>query len=373
MKRIISLILALSMLFACLFIAGCSGKSYQPLITYGTKSISVNMFTYLLSQAKTMALYTLMGQTTDAPEAWDTDTGKLLADYIKEDAVSTAMSVVYYAQMAEENGISLTEEDKKQIQDNLDTLVESHGSKNALNTAMASYGVNYDIIKEYFTLQLLAQKGMSFVLGENGTHPITNDDYLEYYNENFATLRHISLNNINKLADTGKTTVLTDDEKAAVEKKADDIMLSVASGDDLSVFAADSNDALMEAYPDGLTIPLLPDMLYQLAYTAEQEGTFNVFGLYYYLLTNVEGFNDTAKTLSQGEVKRMDTQKGIYILQKMPLNMEMFELYKEIMIANATLEPIKTKQLIKSLESEFVVDQATLDTFTVKGATTMPL
>ncbi|MBE6688915.1 MAG: hypothetical protein E7588_06520 [Ruminococcaceae bacterium] len=369
MKRIISCILALVMVLSAVLLAGCSsGEKYQPLITYGTRSVSTNMFGYILSQAKTMALYSL-GQTADAPEVWETDGGKILADYITEDAVSTAMSLVYYASAADAAGEKLTEEDVKKTEENLEALMTGYNvNKSGLNSIMANYGVNYDILKEYYSLQQLAAKGKSYVLGEGGSYPITDRDYLDYYNKNYVTLRHLNLNNINKVGANGKEVLLTDEEKAQVEAQAASIEAGLAAGQQLSEFAALSTDALLEAYPDGLTLPTENNILYAMAYAAEQEkSAFNVFGLYYYLLNNVEGFAETALAGEMGKVTRMDTDKGIFFVEKMPLNQDMFPLYKEIMKEDGSLEPIKTKELMKAKESEFVIDTATLDTFTVKG------
>lgn len=369
MKRTLAFLMALVMLSACAVMTGCSGKEkYQPLISYGDKSVSVNMFTYILSSAKTVALYSL-GQSADVPEMWDTEGGKMFADYIMEDALKTSMSMVYYAATAEAYGETLTQEDKKEIEDTLNSLMQSYNvNKSGFNKMMAAYGVNYDILKEYYQLQYLAQKGKSYVLGEKGTHPITDEDYREYYNQNYITLRHLNLNNINKVGANGKEVILTDEEKAAVEAQAAQIEAALAAGQDLSEFSALSTDALLDAYPDGLTIPTQPNLLYAMSYAAEQEGTFNVFGLYYYLLNNVEGFSQTALEGGIGEVKRIDTDKGIFFIQRMELNQDMFGLYKEIMIEDGSLEPQKTKELMESLKDEFTIDNAVLDTFSVKGA-----
>ena len=160
--------------------------------------------------------------------------------------------------------------------------------------------------------------------------------------------------------------LLTDEEKAAVEAQATEIELGLASGQDLSAFADMSSDAFLSTYPAGITIPTTSE-LYTLAYAAEQEGVFNAFGLYYYLLNNVAGFADTALSAENGTVKRVNTEKGIFFIQKTAPEADMYELYSEIMKESKTLEPQKTRDLMQSIESEFVIDREVLDSFTVKG------
>lgn len=373
MKRIISLVLVAVMLLSCAAFCGCSHEEYQSLITYGAKTVNTNTFTYILTQAKTLALYSF-GQTSDSSEVWDTEAGQALAQYIFDDAVNTAMSLVYYADVAEQNGVTLTKDEEKEIKDSLDDLMSSYNvDKKGLNSMMAEYGMNYNLLTEYYKLQKLANKGKTLVLGEGGTHAITDDDYMEYYTANYYTIRHLNLNNINKVGENGKEVILTDDEKAAVNAQADDIELSLAAGATLVDYADVSSDDFLKLYPAGITVPLTSE-LYSLAYAAEEKNSdFNVFGLYYYLINNVEGFADAVTGSAENAVSRIETDKGIFFVQHMPLDTDMFELYKDIIAAGGSLESQKTKELMTELKPEFSIDDAALATFTVKGAAVMAL
>lgn len=297
-----------------------------------------------------------------------------MADYIFDDALNTAMSLVYYASVAQQNGIVLTKDDEKDIEDSLESLMTSYKvDKNGLNSMMAEYSMNYDLLKEYYRLQKLASAGKEYALGEGGPHAITDDDYREYYKANYYTLRHLNLNNINKLGENGKEVILSDEEKAAVNAQADNIELALAAGADLADYAELSSDNFLKLYPSGITLPVSAE-LYQLAYAAEEKsGDFNVFGLYYYLINNVEGFADAVTGSAENAVSRIENNKGIFFIQHLPLDMSMFELYKDIIIAGGSLESQVTKELMTELKPEFVIDEATLATFSVKGAAMMAL
>lgn len=365
MKRSIAFVLALILLSVSLF--SCSPKKeYTPVITYGTQSISVNIFTFLLSQAKTMSLLTL-GQTSDNAEFWDTESGVFLSDFIMEDTLSTAMSMAYYADAAVMAGAQLTSEEKDAIKASLDEMVSSKGSKQNFNIYMSEFGVDYDILTEYYYLQSLATKGKDIVLGEGGAFPVTDADCRKYYEENYVTMRHFNLNNINKIGANGKAVALTESEKADVDARANEIYDMLSQGHDMAEFAAESTDEFLTYYPMGFTFPTT-DMLHSLASAVEESGKFNVFGLYYYLLNNVEGFADAAFSDEVSTVSRFENDKGIFFTQKLPLDAEMYEYYKPLIYDSGVLEPQKTKELMELKKSEFIIDTATLDTFSVKGA-----
>lgn len=376
MKRIISAALALTILVSCVFLAGCSEEKYPALVTYGDTEVSVNMFNYMLSQSKTMTLYS-MSKTSDDASYWDTDQGKIIAADIMDNAIFNAKLMAYYAETAAQNGLSLTNEDNDEIKTMLDEMTALYGGKEGFNSAVANNGVNYDIIKDLYELQKLAEKGRDLVVGENGTHPITDDDYMTYYKGNYVTLRHINLNNVNKIdPTTSKAVPLTEEEKATVEAQATQIEVGLASGQALSDFASESADSFMSLCPTGLTLPTASAELLTLAYAAENEEDptyLNIFGLYYYLMNNVEGFADAAVNLTEGEVKRLNTSKGIFFLQKLPLDMEMYDAFRNIMTETSSVESLKTRELIQEMDSQFTVDSDALSSFTVKGTSIIEL
>ncbi|MBQ9940443.1 MAG: hypothetical protein IJO74_02765 [Clostridia bacterium] len=372
MKRIVSVALCIVLLIS---LSSCSdGNTGQPVLSYGEQSLSANIFTFLLSQTKTMSLMSI-GQMSDSVEFWDTPSGMVMAEYIMNDTISTAMSLAYYADCAVKSGFVIEKEDEKLIKSAVDTMMEGYGmTKQEFNVYMSQFGMDYNSLADYYRLQTLATYGKTLVLGEGGTYPITDDDCLEYYKENYVTLRHINLNNINKVEANGKTIPLTEQEKAQVNAQADDIQKALEEGHDITEFASLSTDKTIQLYPAGVTIPVT-DVLYELAsaWGESKNQEFNAFELYWYLLNSVEGFAEFILGAEQNQIKRLDTTSGIFFLEKLPLDMEMYEVFKGVIYNGGAVEPEKTKALMKELEPEFVIDTLVLNSFTVKGAAVMPI
>lgn len=374
MKRVISLLMAILFVVGAVFLGGCAGKEYPPIITYGQKSVSINMFNYIFSLSKTMALSNLGITQEQEEELWQSSVGEVFAQEIKNDAVNTAMSMAYFADIAEKEGIQLTKQEQNSIEDQMDQMLTQYKvNKNGFNEMMSVCGANYDVVKDFLTLQLLANKGKEKALGQNGVHAVTEQEYLDYYNQNFVTVRHICVNNVNKVEANDKVVVLTDEEKAVKDAQIEDIMMSLASGQDLSDFAEFSSDDLLKYQPQGVTIPLTT-LLYQMAYIAEESQTpFNFYGLYYYFLQNISGFSKAVTEGKQGEYQKLQSDKGMFIIQCLPIDMQKYESYKSIFSQDGSVEAIKIIDLMQQMKDEFVIDQANLDSFTAQNVSSCPI
>lgn len=388
MKRIISLLLALALLLSALTLFACNTvdvdgdvkndgvdktenkKAPEGLLVYKNNAIPGGMFLFLLSQSKSTYLYSTTGEFKDDKDLWseESDDGKTVGEILFDETLDSALSILYYADVAEQNGITLTEEEENEITETLDTLVQSYGSQTQFNNEMIRFGVGYNILRDFYRLEALAQKGADSVLNEGGSDPISDDELLDYYKNNFITLRHIYFNTVYDDPDTGEP--LTQEQKDAKSARADEILDLVNNkGKKLSDFKDESEDGIINDNGDGITLPL-GDLLNVYASATSDN---NIFYSYYFLFYNVRGFAEAALMHESGVVTRVDNEGvGIFLVERTPLILNMFDQYKDA-IRQFVFRPQRMSDTVAKLKSEnaFTINEAALATYNIASAPVM--
>ncbi len=387
MKRFISALLALLLLLSAFSLFSCNNsddntgdgdenvktenkKTPEGLLVYKNNAIPGGIFMFLLSQSKSTYIYSTTGNFTDDKTLWSrtSDDGTTMGEILFNETLDSALSILYYADIAEQNGITLTKDEDDEIIDILDTMVQSYGSRTQFNNEMIRFGVGYNTLRDFYRLEALAQKGADSVLNEGGSDPITDDELLDYYKNNFITLRHIYFNTAYDDPESGEP--LTQEQKDAKSKRADEILDLVNNkGKKLSDFKDESEDGIINDNADGITIPL-GDLLgiYSSASTEN-----NVFYSYYFLFSNVRGFAEAALMHNSGVVTRVDNEGvGIFLVERTPLIVNMFDKYKDA-IRQFILRPQHMSETVAKLKAEnaFTINQAGLATYTIESAPVM--
>ena len=388
MKRFISALLAMLLLLSAFSMFSCNNsdgnadndgeqnvknenkKPPEGLLVYKNNAIPGGIFLFLLSQSKSTYIYSMTGAFVDDKTLWSqtSDDGKTMGEILFNETLDSALSILYYADVAEQNGITLTKEEDDKIIDTLDTLVQSYGSRTQFNNEMIRFGVGYNTLRDFYRLEALAQKGADSVLNEGGSDPITDDELLDYYKNNFITLRHIYFNTAYDDPESGEP--LTQEQKDAKSKRADELLDLVNNkGKKLSDFKDESEDGIINDNADGITIPL-GDLL-SVYSSASTEN--NVFYSYYFLFHNVRGFAEAALMHNSGVVTRVDNEGvGIFLVERTPLILNMFDKYKDA-IRQFIFRPQRMSETVAKLKAEnaFTINQAALATYTVESAPVM--
>ncbi|MBE6688916.1 MAG: hypothetical protein E7588_06525 [Ruminococcaceae bacterium] len=398
MKRIISLFAVLAMLFSCFALYSCAdkpqndktnptdlssvnipgvtnredsvtkpAKTPEGLLVYKENAIPGGVFLFLLSQTKSTYLYSVTGDTKDDKTLWSTesDDGRTISQVLFDETLNSALSILYYAQIAKDSGITLSQSEDDEIITALDTLVAAYGTRTAFNNEMLRFGVGYNTLRDFYRLEALAQKGADSVLGEGGSEEITRDELMDYYKKNFITLRHIYFNTAYADPETGEE--LTEDDKKEKSRRADGILEIVnTTSATLKNFKDESEDGIINESPDGITIPL-GDLLNVYASSGSAN---NVFYNYYFLFSNVRGFAEAALMHDSGVVTRVDNEGvGIFLVERTPLILNMFDKYKDA-IAEFVIRPQRMNDKVEKLKGEnaFKINQTALDTYNIESA-----
>ncbi len=213
--RIFCLILTL-ILCIPLFVS-CEAKT---LVSYEDKTLSVNVYEFLLSRMKgTLAYY---GYEVDKTSFWKTvvslEDGTTYNDYFRATIMQQAVYYVVADKMFDENNLTLTDAQEKKIDDLLSAYVKKAGSKSKLNEELKDYGVNYDILRDVLILEAKIELLKEHLYGEKG-EKIDTEVKEEYFNENFVAFKQIFLATYEYVTDKdrfGDTVYYTDEKHKTI-------------------------------------------------------------------------------------------------------------------------------------------------------------
>ena len=213
--KILCLILTL-VLCIPLFVS-CEAKT---LITYEDKTLSVNVYEFLLSRMKgTLAYY---GYEVDKTSFWKTvvslEDGTTYNDYFRATIMQQAVYYVVADKMFDENNLTLTDAQEKKIDDLLSAYVKKAGSKSKLNEELKDYGVNYEILRDVLILEAKIELLKDHLYGEKG-EKIDTEVKEEYFNENYVAFKQIFLATYEYVTDKdrfGDTVYYTDEKHKTI-------------------------------------------------------------------------------------------------------------------------------------------------------------
>ena len=236
--RITAMLIVVLMLVTPL--SSCSGgKKMLTLKVDGkTYSISVNLYELMLSAMKgTLAAYgyTLEGHKPSQDAYWDimdTYDGKTMETsdtYYRKAVLENCKSYLVSLYLFDEYGLELSESVKKEIEDTMDELVKTdgEGSKTKLNSVLANYGVNYKMLKEYYTIKAKFKAVQDHIYSTMG--PNVKGEYL---NENYVHFYQIFLANYTYVYETDKNgdTIYYNTSTSQIFYKETDYTQTTASG-----------------------------------------------------------------------------------------------------------------------------------------------
>lgn len=353
MKRIISLFLAAVMLFACL--TACNDNpdinltpsDENTVIAYKDLAITQGIFDYELSFQKANFLYNYFGTLNeDVPELWAEDAeGEEFGKYFLDMVEDNCKKMLYYANYALEQGYELSDEDIDIIEQGQDALIERFGSKEAYEEFLAEYGVSYDEIYEYSKLGMLYSAGYDMTFGDKAPEMITDEELYTYYTENFATTKHVYINNYYTEDENGEVVEISESEAAQKTALMDTVEeLARAEGADFEALVEQYNeDENSNVWSNGFTF------------------TTGTFGL-------AEYEDQTLYDAMQiGEIKRFEIDGiGIFLVKRYDLSEDMFS-YFSANIENILIDQ-KADAAIDGAKDDFIINEEKLSAISVADA-----
>ena len=296
MKRCLCAVL--SVLMTLLLLCACAADTSAPVMRYELTEVTENMYTYWISVYKSYYLKMLGGEDTenyltsaftvqnDRGELEETTVGAYLGERIRDIIDSNCISLYLFDYYK----LSLPASVVSAVNETVNAEIENAGGRKALNEALAPIGLNADSLREMY----LADEKISHVyeylygdaqLGTNGAEPITNEQYNNFYQENYACVRHIYIRTADKnivdengnavLDEQGNvvTAELTAEETAAKLALCGDLMARLNAGEDFKTLEAEySEDAGRHTLTEGYVLSrttALPDEFIDAAFDME--------------------------------------------------------------------------------------------------------
>ena len=296
--RIFALLLSCILLFSA-----CASSKGETLMSLGNAKISVNMYRLWLSRVKGAyggADDSVWQETNDDGRTYD----EIFTEYVTQNAKTFLCALYEFDKL----GLKLPDAEKEKIENTMNEILTERagGSKSELNSMLANYGVNYNILKEIYTIEAKTAYLEEYLFGEGGTEKITDEQRDEYYKSEYVRIKQIFFYTANKPVTDSEGNYTYDDEGCVVtrdyteeeiaeqKEKAALITASLTSGQDFDLLMAQSEDAASQSYPNGYY------------FTRSSQYVAEVVG--------------AAFSLSEGEFTTVESEYGIHIIKRLPLD-----------------------------------------------------
>lgn len=191
--KVLCALLAILMVTVSLF--GCSSKGKTLMELDGTE-LSVNTYKLFLSRMKgTLCSSYYFGNEARYDSFWDTvmtSDGKTYNDYYTEEVLNSAKSYLAALYLFEKEGLKLPDSYVEDIDSELDQLIDNDadGSKNAFNTTLSEFGVNYKMLREAYIMEAKLAYLNDYLFGSDGSK-ISPQLIEDYYEANYARFKQV--------------------------------------------------------------------------------------------------------------------------------------------------------------------------------------
>lgn len=267
--------------------------------------------------------FSLLNSTGVDFEQLDDEQKAELFKTLTETVESYIKNYYSYFVLADENNVTLDEEDEKSIEETYQSDVESFGSEEDCEKYYLSEYANTEVVKNLIRADAIYNKISTALFGEGGTYYVTKDDFLKFAEtEGYAQVKHvlITYSSQAELSDDVKEgfddlslseklsakdsayEALSDADKKVVQEKAKiemgNVLKKVESGEDFDELIKKYGwDPGMESSPEG--------------YFITEKTQF------------VKQFLDAAFKLKEGETSGIvESDYGYHILKREPMDMD---------------------------------------------------
>ena len=102
--------------------------------------------------------------------SWIGTPAKTMDEHYRENILESCKVSLIALYLFEKEGLSLSDAEEENVDALLEELIKTDGdgSKTKLNSVLAAYGVNYNILKDVYTMEAKIQKLQLHLYGEDG-------------------------------------------------------------------------------------------------------------------------------------------------------------------------------------------------------------
>ncbi len=356
-KKIVSVLLVIVMLAG---ITACGKDNYA--MKYNNTTISENEYLYWLSSYKAVFL-TYYLNNNDSQEVWSAEfsDGITVEKFLSEVAKENIKNNIVCIDLFDSLGLKLDKDAINEADTYINSLKETAGGTDALNSDLSAYGVNDKMLKDIYKADLKIKATHDALFAEGGELEVSEEEKNDYYEKNYVRVKHIYINNVKDFArdsegdliidsETGtyKTRDLTEAEKAEKNTLGELIYSNVLAGGDFDKLMQENTaDTYMNIYKDG------------------------------YFVTKNSAFLPTeliekAFEMTDGEVAKIDSEIGIHIIKRENLidgayadsnNAVFFSEFE------STIKNMKMSEYLSALTDDVIVNEDVIGAFDLRSCT----
>ena len=239
--------------------------------------------------------------------------------YDAETAFEELVTLKVMAQKAADNGVTLSEEEVKTLDEQLGAMVEQYGGKEAFEQILSSAALTYDQYKNIITLSETVTKFNGEAVNLGLFTEATEEEAKAVYEGNFIKAKHILFSTMN--AETGEA--LSEEEAAAKKKLADETLAKIKAGEEFEKFAELNEDPGSLQQPEGYVFAVTANIKDEKILSAIQQVGYSM----------VPEFEKGAYELEVGAVSEViPTNYGYHIIKRVEMTAEDYEGVKQNII-----------------------------------------
>lgn len=198
MKKTFFRILVLLTVLAMLLGTVSCGKRGKTLLSLDKDGISVafTLNEYQLMLSRTKATLDSIQNANDK-DFWNTWIGSpaiTMDQHYRQSILENCKTYLVALYLFEKEGLSLSEAEEENVQKLLDELIvtDGNGSKTKLNEVLSAYGVNYNILKDVYTMEAKINRLQLHLYGEDASL-ISDEIKTAFMTENYVHYKQIYL------------------------------------------------------------------------------------------------------------------------------------------------------------------------------------
>ncbi|MBQ1965792.1 MAG: hypothetical protein II348_03870 [Clostridia bacterium] len=330
MKKVLSLFLALLLMLTVF--AGCNRKPDLSYIVTGTvdgesRNFPIGPYRYYVQWMTDYyyAYLSTMAAQMDKKMSWTdmlADTSfsggtRTLSDTIIETAKDQYMSYLYIELTFDQLGLSLTEEDQKEI----DRIIQKDWvalyGNDGLNTIRQGLGMTYDEFRNLMACNIKGDKILQHYYGKGGAYEVTDQEMEEYYANNYVRFKYVV-----KMTQDSDGNKYNDTKMAQIEADKTAVLDALSKGTPMADLIPQYSDDYTEI-TDKMTVSEKETFEKQNKAMVEDGLVINDQGVFseelatYYSITVDEDIVDKVFSLKNGEYAAVTVDNAIWIVQRL--------------------------------------------------------
>ena len=190
LRRILTAVLCLALLAGALGLTACSDKS-PALLELDGNTITANQYQFLLSRVKGSLYYA--GYNVESADFWNmiiNDQNHTYDDYFRNAVLEDGRRYLAALSIFEERGLVLPQSYLDRIDTELESYLNDAGSKSALNTQLATYGINVDMLREIYMIEAKYEYLQEVIYGKDGSL-LAAEARMSYLNEHAVAFKQV--------------------------------------------------------------------------------------------------------------------------------------------------------------------------------------